>query len=70
MNQGKRIKGKGICPRCHGTGNSRAFNRYSKYSKITREKAQELIAKGFTLRYIARKLKINHPQTIKNIVRV
>lgn len=65
---GKRIKQKGICPRCKGTGKARAFNRFPKYSEKVRNKAEKLFDKGFTLREIAKKLKIKHPQTIKNIL--
>lgn len=66
--QGKVIKTTGICPRCHGTGKARLFNRSSKYNEKIRDKAVELYDKNFSLREIAKKLKINHPQTIKNIL--
>ena len=66
---GERIK-KGICPRCRGTGFSRAFNRKSRYSEKIRKRAKSLVEQGLTLRVIAKKLNINHPQTIRNILRV
>lgn len=65
---GKRIKIKGICPRCRGTGKARAFNRKSKYTEKDRKRAEKLFDKKLTLREIAKKMKIKHPQTIKNIL--
>lgn len=64
---GKRIK-KGICPRCNGTGFSRAFNRESKFSSDTRIRAEKLFNEGVTLRGIAKELGLKHPQTIKFIL--
>ena len=66
--QGKINIKKGICPRCNGTGKARQFNRLQKYSEKLRIKAEKLHNKGFTLREIAKKLRLNHPQTIKNIL--
>ena len=59
---------KRVCPRCHGTGVSRAFNRLPKYSERTRDKAAKLFDAGLSLRQIAKKLHINSPQTVKNIL--
>ena len=66
--RGNIIKKKGICPRCLGTGFSRQFNREQKYDEKLRLKAEKLFEKGLSLRLIAKELKINHPQTIKNIL--
>lgn len=66
--KGKRITKKGICPRCCGTGKARTFNRQEKYPEKIRIKAEKLFDMGLTLRNIAQKLKISHPQTIKNIL--
>ena len=57
-----------ICPRCNGTGHSRAFNRRPKFSEEVRNKAIELFDKKLPLREIAKKFKIKHTQTIKNIL--
>ena len=65
---GKRKKELGICPRCKGTGKSRQFNRSPKYSEAVRTKAEKLFDKNLSLREIAKRLKIKHPQTIKNIL--
>lgn len=66
--QGKRVKTKTICPRCNGTGFARNFNRNQKYSEKTRQKAEVLFDQGLTLREIAKRLKIKHPQTVRNIL--
>ena len=66
--QGKKIKTKCVCPRCGGTGKARQFNRVEKYNDKVRQRAIVLFDKGLSLREIATKLKINHPQTIKNIL--
>jgi hypothetical protein len=66
---GERIKTKGVCPRCLGTGKARAYNRKQKYDQKIRDKCAKLFDKGLTLREIANKLGLNHPQTVKNIMR-
>ena len=66
--QGKITKIKTTCPRCHGTGKARAFNRNQKYSEKLRERIKKLYDKGYSLRKIANKLALNHPQTVKNIL--
>jgi transposase-like protein len=64
----KRDNKKGICQRCNGTGFSRQFNRNPKYSKEIRKKCVELFDKDLSLREIAKRLKLKHPQTVKNIL--
>lgn len=59
---------KKVCPRCNGTGISRAFNRHPKYSEAVRVQAATLWDKGFSLREIAAKLHLKHPQTVKNLL--
>lgn len=66
-NFGKR-KTKSICPRCQGTGYSRAFNRNPKYSEKIKDRAEKLFLVGHTLREIADELDLKHPQTVKNIL--
>lgn len=64
MNQKKT----GVCPRCHGTGRARAFNRTPKYSEALRARAIRFWDRGWTLRKIAARLKLKYPQTVKNIL--
>jgi hypothetical protein len=59
---------KETCPRCNGTGYSRAFNRRPKYGLKVKNKAIALFDKGWSYRQIATKLNIKHPQTIFNII--
>lgn len=57
-----------VCPRCHGTGKSRDFNKEPKYSYELQKRAGKLYAKGFSLREVAKKLGLSHPQIVKNIL--
>lgn len=67
-NQGKTKQITTICPRCHGTGMARAFNRESKYDADTIKKAKSLRSKDMTFRAIANEMGISHPQTIINML--
>lgn len=66
--QGKVIKKVGRCPRCGGTGRARQFNKEQKYNEKTRTRAAVLYESGVSLRVIAKRLGIKHPQTVKNII--
>lgn len=58
----------GVCPRCRGTGRARVFNRRPKYSEALRATAGRLHDRGLSLRAIAKRLRLPHPQTVKNIL--
>ena len=67
-NHGKRV-GKGVCPRCHGSGLSRAFNRKEKFNKTIIRKTMKLFKNNLPLREIAEKIGVKHPQTVKYILK-